>query len=244
MSSVISAIPQLSAASVSAGRISPLVATAMLDGISDLALWQKSGRTTGGAARPTPSVPSPRRSIMAWSAGAASLSNTVNWRSPASREPVRTSISISSLSCRETGERLAHTVHVGIGQAREHRQRQQPRENLVRGRQLAARLQAEQVAEVRQVMNRDEVHRGADIGLGQPLGRRITVYSERPGMNAHDVQVPGMGIRRWARRKLEALEAGQLCVVPRGDGRPALLPGRQAAQLLPADGGLQVGEVR
>ena len=103
MSSVISAIPQLSAASVSAGRISPAVATAMLDGISDFALWQKSGSTTGGAARPAPSVPSPRRSSMRSSAGAASLSNTVNWRSPASREPVRATISISFPSCRRCG---------------------------------------------------------------------------------------------------------------------------------------------
>jgi hypothetical protein len=69
----------LSAASVSAGRIAPLVATAMLDGISDFALWQKSGSTTGGAARSAPAVPSPSRESMLSSAGAAVLSSTVNW---------------------------------------------------------------------------------------------------------------------------------------------------------------------
>src|SRR6185312_14579159 len=112
------------------------------------------------------------------SAGAAWLSNTVNWRSPASREPVKTSISISFPSCRrrgsggsgrETGQCLAHAVRVGIGQPGIQRQREQLREDLVRGRKLTARVPAQQVAEVRQLMNRDEMHGRADAGFRQPL---------------------------------------------------------------------------
>src|SRR5580700_10372568 len=159
-----SAIPQLSAASVSVGRMAPCVATAMLDGISDFTLWQKSGSTTGGAARPAPSVPWLSTSSMPWSAGEASLSNTVNWRSPWSRDPLRTAMSISFSSSGisfpssgQTGERLAHPVHVGIGQPWVHGQGQQLREDQVRRGQLAARFQAKQVAKVRQVMNGYEV---------------------------------------------------------------------------------------
>src|ERR1700724_2603052 len=187
MSSVISAMPQLSPASTSAGRISPVVATAMLDGISDFTLWQKSGSTTGGAARPAPSVPWLRTSSMRRSAGAASLSNTVNWRSPWSRDPLRTAMSISFSSSGQTGKRLAHPVHVGVGQPWMHGQGQQLREDPVRRGQLAARFQAKQVAEVRQVMNRYEMHGGADAGVGQPVRHRVPVHAESLAIDPRDI---------------------------------------------------------
>src|SRR5665647_3856154 len=57
--------------------MAPLVATAMLDGISDLSLWQKSGSTTGGAARSASAVPSRKRARRPGSAGMAALSKTV-----------------------------------------------------------------------------------------------------------------------------------------------------------------------
>src|ERR1022692_1523794 len=121
MSRVSSAIPQFSAASVRVGRIAPLVATAMLDGISDFSLWQKSGSTTGGAARSVPSVPTPRRSIRPSSAGAAWLSNTVNGPPRTSRDavPVRTSISIAfpsggTRSASQDRERPADLLDVGV----------------------------------------------------------------------------------------------------------------------------------
>src|ERR1700733_769145 len=250
MSSVISAMPQLSPASASAGRISPVVATAMLDGISDFALWQKSGITTGGAARPAPSVPWLRQSSMPWSAGAASLSNTVNWRSPWSRDPLRTAMSISFSSSGisfpssgQTGERLAHPVHVRIGKPRVHGQGEQLREDPVRHRQLAARFQAQEVAEVRQVMNGYEVHGGADASLGHPVGHRVPVHAESPVLDPHGVQVPCVRVRYGTWRKREAADAAQLRVVTRRDGCPPLLPGPEVVQLFSADGRLQVGEV-
>ena len=51
MSSVSNAIPQLTLADVSVGRIVSSVATATEEGSSILDLWWKSGSTTGGAAR-------------------------------------------------------------------------------------------------------------------------------------------------------------------------------------------------
>src|SRR3954451_22226072 len=57
MSRAISAMPQLTDALVSAGRMVPAVATVMLEGISRSCLWWKSGSTTGGAAKAAPAAP-------------------------------------------------------------------------------------------------------------------------------------------------------------------------------------------
>ena len=65
----------------------------------------------------------------------------------------------------------------------------------------------------------------------QPLGHHVPVHPERPAVDPHDVQMPGVRVRRRARRQLEAADAAELRVVARGDGRPALLPGLQTMQL-------------
>ena len=69
-------MPQFTDALVNAGRMVPLVATAMLEGISMSCLWWKSGSTTGGAARSTADTPRARVSRTSGSAGTSTLSKT------------------------------------------------------------------------------------------------------------------------------------------------------------------------
>src|SRR5579885_2006562 len=78
-------MPQLTDALVSTGLTVPSVATAMLDGISMLDLWWKSGSTTAGAAR-SASASAPSRYASAFgSAIAPSPSNTRTRASASSR---------------------------------------------------------------------------------------------------------------------------------------------------------------
>ena len=70
------AMPQLTDALVSVGRMELRVATATEEGSSMLDLWWKSGSTTGGAARSAPPTVARRSASADSDAGISALSNT------------------------------------------------------------------------------------------------------------------------------------------------------------------------
>jgi hypothetical protein len=134
-------------------------------------------------------------------------------------------------------DRGDHVARVVVGHGGEERQGDDPRADLLGDREDAG-LVAEALAVVGVEVDRLEVQAGAD-----PLGFQA-VHEVRPVGGEDREQVPGVDLLVVGQAgQLEPRDAGQLAVVDRGDLGPPGVEARELAELVDAQGRLDVGQV-
>src|SRR5947209_5937086 len=92
-------------------------------------------------------------------------------------------------------------------------------------------------------MDRNEVDRRADVSGGQLLDEPVAVDSHQLRTDAENEEVPSVSHVRMLDRQLELLDACEGFHIEVDDLSATLLETRELAQLLQANGGLQVGHV-